>query len=36
MKKRLLTGTLCLAMTASLFGCGKKEEESTKTYAFYN
>ena len=31
MKKRLLTCTLCLAMAASLFGCGKKEEESTKT-----
>lgn len=30
MKKRFLTGALCLAMTASLFGCGKKETENTQ------
>ena len=31
MKKRFLAGALCLAMAASLFGCGKKEAENTQT-----
>lgn len=30
MKKRFLAGALCLAMAASLFGCGKKEAESAQ------